>query len=809
MKVVLAEKPSVGRDLARFLGASQSREGYLEGNGYQVTWAYGHLVGLQEPGDYAPELKRWDLATLPFIPADFQLKVIGDKRARQQFSIIRRLFRQASDIICATDAGREGELIFRYILQLSGASSKPVQRLWLSSLTDSAIRQAFRQLRPGREYDRLYAAARCRSEADWTVGLNATRCYTVLHRQQGILFSVGRVQTPVLALLVTRDDEIRTFRPEPFQELITRYRETLFTCDAGRYNDPREAQAALDAVNGKPFRIDDIKTREQRLQPPRLYDLTELQRDMNRRYGLSAANTLQAAQKLYEKKAITYPRTDSRYLTADMHQDVIKTLRKLSSQRQDAIGRLDLGKLPRSRAIFNDSQVSDHHAIIPTGKTLSTSGVEAKVYEAIVTRLIAAFYPPCRKELTTVHGSSNQYRFTAKGVRVLEPGWTMLYPRSKKTAAKDQKAKDDDQPLPAFQRGESGPHSPSLRQGETKPPSHYTENSLLAVMETAGKLVDDEELKEALKERGLGTPATRASIIETLLTRGFIERQGKQLTATDLGRYLIATLQDPQLKSAELTGDWEAKLTGIQKGELEPAAFRQEISAYTHDLVANAQDNSLRTETYGACPRCGKEVIRGKRGYGCSGWREGCGFVLWPNYEDLTLSEMQIRALLQLGRLPEPITIHGSPAILYLTHHGHPLHLPVPAPPVPSSRPRRGKGKRYGGRKGKGRRGGSSSSAASSQESIGDCPLCGKAIRSQRKSFSCEGWQEGCPFTIWKSIAGKTISARTAKTLLSKGKTSRLKGFKSKAGNAFEASLQLTDGKVVLDFGNRSGPTSS
>ncbi len=653
MKVVLAEKPSVAREIAAVLGADARRDGYFEGRGYQVTWALGHLATLKEPEDYDPALKPWSLATLPIVPERFGLKLIDNGGARKQFGVIKRLFRAADELIGATDAGREGELIFRYILELTGCVGKPARRLWLSSLTEAAIRDAFRRLRPLADYDALYAAARCRSEADWIVGLNATRYFTVRHGARGLLWSAGRVQTPLLALIVRRDDEIRTFRPEPFWELVTQYRGTTFKFTGDRFWKEEEGQELLRHVQGHDFIVRDITLKQERIPPPLLYDLTELQRDMNRRYGMSADATLKAAQALYESKLISYPRTDSRYLGTDMKPEIPRILRDLQRLRPVEIGKLDLDALAFTGSIISDRKVTDHHAIIPTGKqpgTLSPGG--QKVYEAVVTRLIAVFYPACVKDVTTVEGESNDVPFLARGVRIIDPGWTALDPR------RSVDKNEDDQELPEFRPGERGPHEPFLKAGETTPPKHFTENTLLGAMETAGKLVDDEQLKEALKAKGLGTPATRAAIIETLLQRGYIARDKKTLTATDLGRYLVAIVHDRLLKSAELTGEWEAKLREIEHGRLDPRRFMSAIVQYTGDLIRSGESSVIDESKLGDCPRCGRPVIEGKRGFGCSGWREGCQFVLWKVYKDQPLTLGQIRELLQAARVPDPRRQH-------------------------------------------------------------------------------------------------------------------------------------------------------
>ncbi len=795
MEVILTEKPSVAREIAAFLGARTRHDGYLEGSGYQVTWAFGHLVELKEPHDYDPALKRWSLESLPLIPVPFELKLIKDKRSRQQFRVIKRLFQSAERIICATDAGREGELIFRYILAMTGCERKPLSRLWLSSLTPVAIREAFGRLRPGSDYDRLYAAARCRSEADWIVGLNATRNYTVRYGAQGLLWSVGRVQTPVLAMIVGRDDEIRTFTPEPFWELTTRYRSVIFKYLPGRFSQQSDAQSQLQNVRGQPFRVTKVDRKEERSQPPQLYDLTELQRDMNRRFGLSADATLKAAQALYEAKLITYPRTDSRYLSNDMKTQIPGVLRKLKSYRPQEIDRLNLNSLPFTGRIINDRKITDHHAIIPAGNLPGNlPSTQQRVFDAVVTRLVAAFYPTCLKEVTSVDGMAHRISFRARGVRVVRPGWTELDKHS------GQYQKDDQQPLPPFTPGESGPHEPLIKQGETSPPRHFTENTLLGAMETAGKSVDDDQLKEALKAKGLGTPATRAAIIETLLRRRYIQRDKKMLLATDLGRYLVAVVRDVDLKSPELTGQWEAKLRDIEAGRLTPERFMEEIGQYTTRIVREAEAESVDEHAWGNCPRCGQPVIQGNRGYGCSAWKDGCSFVLWPKYKDHELDAADIRELLQRRVLLRQVELAGiGRVILALTSTGEVTQIAVPSPEQQAGDIKR---KRSGS--GRSRKhtteGGKKSSAVGVSATLGNCPLCGAEVREQPRSYSCSGWKHGCKFVIWKTIAGKRISGTTAKALLAKGQSRLLKGFKSKSGKPFEARLKLVDGEVQLDF---------
>lgn len=675
MKVVVTEKPSVARDIATFLGAKSKFDGYFEGKGYQVTWAFGHLVNLKEPQDYHPELKKWTLNPLPFIPKTFELKLISDKRARKQFSIIQKLLCSSVEIICATDAGREGELIFRYILTMSKCSKKSFKRLWLSSLTDEALHKGFNNLHPSSEFDTLYAAARCRSESDWIVGLNATRSFSIRYGAQGILWSVGRVQTPILSLISQRCDEIQNFISTPFWELHTRFCNVLFKFKGKRFDKKEKAQDLLNKTEGKEFSIEKIQAKKEKSLPPFLYDLTDLQRDMNKRYGLSAAETLKIAQSLYENKLITYPRTDSKYLSSDMKHQIVKTLKNLQGVKEKEIAQLKLDQLPFTSRNINNKKVTDHHAIIPTGKQSKNLPLHSQqIFDAILTRLIAAFYPPCLKEVTTIEGLSNKVAFKATGVRILSPGWTSLYP-------KDQEKKNTDlQNLPDLTLGMRGPHSPFLKEGKTTPPKHFTESSLLGAMETAGRLVEDEQLKDALKEKGLGTPATRAAMIETLLKRGYITREKKKLTITNSGRYLIALIQDPNLKSAELTGEWEAKLKEIEYGRLSPQKFMDEIITFTKNLIKSSDISLINRSCFGKCPLCQKEIIEGRRGYGCSNWRNGCKFVLWKKYKHIHLNVEQAQKLIQKHILIQPFFFEGSKeaVILSLSEKGQIIEISQP-----------------------------------------------------------------------------------------------------------------------------------
>ncbi len=680
MKVIIAEKPSVARDIAAVLNITTKKKGYIEGRGCTITWAFGHLVTLQEPGAYDPALKRWSLDTLPFVPEKFKLTLIKNRGVAEQYQIVKTLCEQADEIVCATDAGREGELIFRYILALCNCEDKPIRRLWLNSLTPDAIQEAFKDLRDGHDYDPLYAAARCRSESDWIVGLNATRYYTVRHGQIGggsdrVLWSIGRVQTPVLAMIGERDDAIMQFRPQPFWELTTHYREVVFKYTGKRFEKPQKAQELLEEITGQPFEITSIAAKENKEQPPQLFDLTTLQREINKMHGLSAADTLAAAQNLYEAKLITYPRTDSRYLSKDMKVRIPNIMAQLKTIRTEQIAPLNLAKLMFTKRIIDDTKVTDHHAIIPTGvKPRSLGTNEQLVYDKITTQFIAAFYPVCVKNVTTVNGNSKKVKFQAKGTQIVESGWTILFPKKKRK----QNAAND-QTLPSFEKDETGVHEPFLREGKTKPPQHFTENSLLGAMEAAGKFVEDDTLREALKERGIGTPATRAAIIETLLRRNYIRREKKQLHCTDMGHCLIALIQDPLLKSPEMTGEWEEKLKQIERAKLNPDDFMAGISSYIRSLIKSSSAGRLDTGRWGSCPLCGKEVIKGNRAYGCSSWKEGCTFVLDPVYKELALAPKQIQTLLQRRILPKPIIIAGEPRILILSTQGMPVDLRLPS----------------------------------------------------------------------------------------------------------------------------------
>ena len=590
MIVCIAEKPSVARDIAKVIGATQSHDGYMEGNGYQVTWTYGHLCTLKEPHDYRPEWKAWAVSRLPIIPDRFGIKLINNDGYAKQFATIERLMQAADGIVNCGDAGQEGELIQRWVMQKAQAKC-PVQRLWISSLTEEAIREGFANLHPQDDYQSLYEAGLCRAIGDWLLGMNATRLYTIKYRHsQGQVISVGRVQTPTLALIVNRQREIDNFKPEPYWVLATRYRDTLFTATQGKIRNEEEAQTALKQIEGKDFEVTDISQKKGTEAPPRLFDLTSLQVECNKKYGFSADETLRHIQSLYEKKLTTYPRVDTTYLSDDIYAKcpgILQGLKPYAPLIQPLMGT----KLKKSKKVFDSSKVTDHHAIIPTGvdpTNASVSMEEKKVYHLVAQRFIACFYPDCKFSTTTVLGCVEKVDFKVSGKQILEEGWRVVFGgKSDKTDSSDPSDASDEkeQVLPEFKKGEHGSHEPTLTAKQTTPPDPYTEATLLRAMETAGKNIDDPELRDLMKANGIGRPSTRAAIIETLFKRNYIRKQRKRLLPTDEGCRLIDLIQDELLKSAELTGRWEKKLRDIEAHQYDARQFMTEMKEMVTQLV--------------------------------------------------------------------------------------------------------------------------------------------------------------------------------------------------------------------------------
>lgn len=697
MIVCIAEKPSVAKDIARILGATTSHNGYMEGNGFQVTWTFGHLCTLKEPNDYTEHWKHWSLSALPMIPPRFGIKLIDDDGIKRQFSVIERLMQAADCIVNCGDAGQEGELIQRWVMQKAQAKC-PVKRLWISSMTDEAIREGFNSLKDQSEYQPLYVAGLSRAIGDWLLGMNATRLYTLKYGQNRQVLSIGRVQTPTLALIVNRQKEIDSFEPEPYWVLSTIYRDTLFTATKGKFTTKEEGEQAFATIADKPFEVTGVSKKNGNEAPPRLFDLTSLQVECNRKFSYSAETTLNLIQSLYERKLTTYPRVDTQFLSDDIYPKcagILTGMRGYEQYIQPLAGK----KLPKSKRVFDTSKVTDHHAIIPTGVPASAlSDMERNVYDLIARRFIAVFYPDCKFATTTVLGKVEDVEFKVSGKEILEPGWRTIYaqqqtstpqpnnPQSNNpqpSSSEDDDKQDEERTLPTFVKGESGPHTPTLTEKWTTPPKYYTEATLLRAMETAGKFVDDETLRAALKENGIGRPSSRAGIIETLFKRHYIRRERKNLIATATGIELIDIIHEELLKSCELTGIWEKKLRDIEHKKYEAADFITELKQQVTEIVYDVlRDNSNRRVTITTdedlkkakkkktaapkkaaaksaatsstastknaaaspqpatsepsaddsiigttCPVCGKgTIIKGKTAYGCSNWKNGCTY---------------------------------------------------------------------------------------------------------------------------------------------------------------------------------------
>ena len=607
MIVCIAEKPSVARDIARIIGATASHEGYMEGNGFQVTWTFGHLCTLKEPHDYTPMWRSWSLSSLPMIPDRFGIKLIDDQGIKRQFAVIESLMQKAERIVNCGDAGQEGELIQRWVMQKARAKC-PVSRLWISSMTDEAIREGFQNLKDQQDYQPLYLAGLSRAIGDWLLGMNCTRLYTLKYGQNRQVLSIGRVQTPTLALIVNRQKEIDNFKPEPYWVLATAYRDTTFTATKGRFTSKEEGEEAFKTIEGKPFSVTKVEKKEGKEQPPQLYDLTSLQVDCNRKFGYSAETTLNLIQALYEKKYTTYPRVDTQYLSDDIYPKCPQTLNGLYQTKfggqavyADYIRPIGGKALKKSKRVFDTSKVTDHHAIIPTGVIpQNLTDAERKVFDLVARRFIGVFLPDCKFSTTTVLGTVDDIEFKATGKEILDPGWRVVRDMAKTAESDDdeKKADDEEKTLPTFVKGESGTHQPTLTEKMTTPPPYYNEASLLRAMETAGKFVEDETLRAAMKENGIGRPSSRAGIIETLFKRHYIRRERKRLVATPTGIELIDLIREDLLKSCELTGIWEKKLRDIEHQKYDAAQFIQELKQQVTDIVSDVmRDPSNRRVT--------------------------------------------------------------------------------------------------------------------------------------------------------------------------------------------------------------------
>ncbi|WP_347490254.1 DNA topoisomerase III [Desulfoscipio sp. XC116] len=784
-KLVLAEKPSVARDLAAVLGGFRKKDGYLENDDYVVTWAIGHLVELAEPEDYNDRLKKWTLNTLPIMPADFKLKT--NPRTVKQFKIVKQLVNRSDigQLICATDAGREGELIFRYIYRLTGCK-KPFMRLWLSETTPAAVRRGFVELRPGDQFNPLAAAAEARSQADWLIGINATRSFTVKHNT---LLSIGRVQTPTLALIVNREREIKNFVSEPYWELWAEFTKTngqaytgrWFNGEQNRFHALQTAQAVQAKVNNQPANVLEVEEKDVAELPPLLFNLNDLQKEANKKYGLAAAKTLELAQSLYEtRKLLTYPRTDSRHLTRELAKTIPGRLSALAgaTEYEPYTSTAGAAGIPGKRYV-DDGKVSDHTALIPTDTKPVLANLppdERKIYDLVVRRFLAIFFPPARYKQTKVITEAAGETFLTTGRVELNKGWKTVY----ESVRNNPEDGEDSGVIPGLTRGESVRTTKTeIREKETKPPKRYTEASLLAVMEGAGRLLEDRELKAAMKGHGLGTPATRAAIIERLLKVGYIERQKKTLVPTVKGETLI-DLVPGIIKNPELTGQWEKTLADIEAGTTESGEFMNGIKQLTAEIVESARSqaasNQVQTgrEALGSCPLCGRAVIEGKKGYGCSGYKEGCKFIVWKEIAGKRITQNQAKTLLKKGKtgvlkgftskagrkFDAALQINNGKVEFLFTDNDN-----------------------------------------FKKVSLGQCPLCGKEVAETLRSYSCSGCKEGCKFVIWKEIAGKRISVQQAQRLLTNGKTALIKGFKSKAGKSFDAVLALgQEGKIEFQF---------
>ena len=767
MKVCIAEKPSVAKEIAQILGAKSRKDGYFEGNGYQITWTFGHLCTLQEPHDYDPTLKRWDIYKLPIVPKKFNIKLIGNKGVQKQFNVIKQLVNNANEVINCGDAGQEGELIQRWVLQKAGCK-KPVKRLWVSSLTEEALKKGFLNLKDASNYELLYHAGSSRAIGDWLLGINGTRLYTMKYGGKGVLLSIGRVQTPTLAMIVNRHLEIQNFVSKLFWELKTNYREVKFSAVKGKFYEQEKGNVALQKCINHPIKILSIEKKDGKEFAPKLFDLTSLQVECNKKLNLSADNTLKIAQTLYERKHITYPRVDTQYLPEDQYPQIENILKSLTNYK--TLVTPLLGKtIKKSKNVFNNKKVTDHHAIIPTNVTAQgLSGRELQVYDIIVKRFIANFYPECLVSKTAVTGEANTVQFKANGKIITSVGWRIVYGQEATDEDKSAKEnnKEDNQVLPNFIEGESGSHEPFLEEKETKPPKYYTEATLLRGMETAGKQIDDDKIREAMKENGIGRPSTRANIIETLFRRKYIIKQRKNIVPTEAGEQLISVIQSDLLKSPELTGSWEKRLRQIETGSYSVQQFFAELNQMLNELVNDVKKASSKqivvpekikratgttkhkkpdTEAI-PCPKCKNgTILKGKTAFGCNQHKKGCHFIVPFELFEKKLSEKQIFDLVKKSKTPlikgfqkDGKKIEGT----LLLNKSFNIEL----------------------------------IEKEAQKLI--CPKCKKGVMLKgKKAYGCQNYSIGCRTLIPFEIHGKKLTEPQIKKLILAGKTGKIKGF--------------------------------
>ena len=762
MRVCIAEKPSVAGEIAKIVGATSKKDGYYEGNNFQVTWTFGHLCTLKEPHDYLAEWKRWNLGTLPIIPSQFGIKLIQNKGVEKQFKTIESLMKTATEVINCGDAGQEGEVIQRWVLQKAGCKA-PLKRLWISSLTEEAIREGFQKLYDNAKFDSLYAAGSSRAIGDWLLGINATRLYTIKYSQPGTVLSIGRVQTPTLALIVNRYLEIENFVPQPYWELKTVYKDVTFNSTKGKFSSKEEGNSALEKIRDKPFEVTDFSRKPGKEAPPRLFDLTSLQVECNKKFALSAEETLKGIQSLYEKKLTTYPRVDTTYLSNDIYPKIGGILKGLK-QYQQLVEPLLGAKIRKSKKVFDDKKVTDHHAIIPTGVTApeSLSRDEKLIYDTVTRRFIANFYPDCEISTTTILGKVEDVNFKTSGKQILKENWRVVY---KSSAGKKE---TEDNVLPEFVKGESGPHEPDFQEKETQPPKYYTEATLLRAMETAGKQVDDEELRELMKENGIGRPSTRANIIETLFKRKYIYKVRKNVLPTAMGVKLMEFISNDLLKSAELTGLWEKKLRDIENGEYKAGDFMSELKQMVSDLVFQVKNDyskgkiiieendekeikpkpktKPKNEKELKCPRCNNgTMLKGKSAWGCSAYSTGCKTLIPFEYLGKKLTDKQVQALILKGKTPviKGFTVEGNKVSGHVCFDDNfALRLEEEA-----------------------------------KKEL-HCPKCKTGhILEGKSAWGCSNYKNGCRVLIPFEFLKKKLSKANMEALVFKGKTGKLKGF--------------------------------